>query len=220
MTDQASLDQSLPSLGNVPIVGILRRCPPDRSVAVAGSAARSGLTTIEITFDSDDPTSQIRAILEAFPELAVGAGTVLDARQAQAAIEAGASFMVSPVVSSEVLSACLEAGVPYLPGAATPTEIWNAHAAGATAVKVFPARQLGGSSYLSALRAPLGGIPLIATGGIGLDDIHDYLAAGAAAVGLGGTLFPPALIENGLFSEISDLVAKAVSILRGKTRHS
>jgi len=168
------------------------------------------LTTIEITFDSDDPTIQIRSILGAFPELTVGAGTILDTRQAEAAIGAGASFLVSPVVSAAVLSTCLEADLPYLPGAATPTEIWSAYEAGATAVKVFPARELGGPAYLAALRAPLEGIPLVATGGIGLDDIPRYLAAGAAAVGLGGTLFPRDLIENGLFSEISDLVSRAV----------
>ncbi|MGH8871631.1 MAG: bifunctional 4-hydroxy-2-oxoglutarate aldolase/2-dehydro-3-deoxy-phosphogluconate aldolase [Acidimicrobiia bacterium] len=194
----------------MPIIGILRRCLPDRILKVAESAARSGLTTIEITFDSEDPTNQIRWILEAFPELTVGAGTVLDRRQAEQAIDAGASFMVSPVVSPAVVSVCLDADVPYLPGAATPTEIWTAHGAGATAVKVFPARELGGPAYVSALRAPLQGIPLVPTGGIDLDDIPGYLAAGAAAIGLGGTLFPTALIEDGLFSEISDLVTKAV----------
>ncbi|MGH8958160.1 MAG: bifunctional 4-hydroxy-2-oxoglutarate aldolase/2-dehydro-3-deoxy-phosphogluconate aldolase [Acidimicrobiia bacterium] len=212
MAHPASLDERLPSLGNIPIIGILRRCPSDRIVKVAGCAARSGLTTIEITFDSDDPTIQIRSILGAFPELTVGAGTILDTRQAEAAIGAGASFLVSPVVSAAVLSTCLEVDLPYLPGAATPTEIWSAYEAGATAVKVFPARELGGPAYLAALRAPLEGIPLVATGGIGLDDIPRYLAAGAAAVGLGGTLFPRDFIENGLFSEISDLVSRAVEI--------
>lgn len=210
MTDAARLEDRLPSLGKVPIIGVIRRCPPERVVEVVASAARSGLTTIEVTFDSDEPTNQLRAILGAFPELTVGAGTVLDARQANAAIGAGASFLVSPVVSTTVLSACIEAGVPYLPGAATPTEIWTAHGAGAIGVKVFPARELGGPAYFSALRAPLEGIPLVATGGIGLEEIPTYLAAGTVAVGLGGTLFPRSLLENGLFSEISDLVSEAV----------
>ena len=207
----ASLGQRIPSLDNTPLIGILRQCPPDRLIEIAGCAARSGLTTVEVTFDSAFPTTQIHQILEAFPDLTVGAGTVLEARQVEAAIEAGASFIVSPVLTASVLSACREADIPYLPGAATPTEIWTAHDSGATAVKVFPARELGGPAYLSALSAPLEGIPLVATGGVGLDDIPDYLTAGATAVGLGGTLFPKTLIENGLYSEISDLISTAVN---------
>ncbi|MEX1133977.1 MAG: bifunctional 4-hydroxy-2-oxoglutarate aldolase/2-dehydro-3-deoxy-phosphogluconate aldolase [Acidimicrobiia bacterium] len=200
----------LPALGKTPIIGILRRCPPDRVVEVAGTANESGLPTIEITFDSEDPASQIRRTIKAFPEMTVGAGTVVEPQQAEVAIEAGASFVVSPVVSLDVLSVCLQADVPYLPGAATPTEIWNAYRSGATAVKVFPVRELGGPAYVAALRSPLEGIPLVVTGGVEIDDLAAYLAAGAAAVGLGGTLFPKALIADRQLSAISDLVSRAV----------
>ena len=206
------LSDRLPALGKTPIIGILRRCPPDRVVAVAGTANESGLPTIEITFDSDNPASQIRRTIRAFPEMTVGAGTVTEPQQAEQAIEAGASFVVSPVVSLDVLSVCLQADVPYLPGAATPTEIWNAHRSGATAVKVFPARELGGPAYVAALRSPLEGIPLLATGGVEIDDVAAYLAAGTAALGLGGTLFPKAVIASGDLSAISELVSRAVDI--------
>ncbi len=102
------------------------------------------MMTVEVTFDSVNPSVQIRSLVEAFPELTVGAGTILDPTQAKAAIQAGASFLVSPIMSVEVLEACLEANIPYVPGAATPTEIWSADRAGAAGVKVFPARDLGG----------------------------------------------------------------------------
>lgn len=211
MRESRSLTERLPSLGTVPIIGILRRCPLNRVEEIAQSAATSGLATIEVTLDSDQPLTQIRLIVEAFPGLTVGAGTVFDGLQVAQAIEAGASFIVSPVASPAVLAASLEADCPYLPGASTPTEIWNAYNSGATAVKVFPAHELGGPGYLSALRAPLEGVPLVATGGVGVDDIGTYLAAGASAVGLGGPLFPKNLIEGRRFSELSELIAKAVA---------
>ncbi len=173
-----SLKERLPSLVEVPIIGILRQCPPDRVCDLVAAATGSGLTTVEVTFDSVSPTAQIRSLVEAFPELTVGAGTIFDSTQARDAIWAGALFLVSPIMSVEVLETCLEASIPYVPGAATPTEIWSADSAGAAGVKVFPARDLGGPGYLSARRSPLGGISLVATGGVPNADIWRGLEGG------------------------------------------
>lgn len=206
-----SLKERLPSLVEVPIIGILRRCPPDRVCDLVAAATGSGLMTIEVTFDSVSPSAQIRSLVDAFPELTVGAGTILDATQARAAIQVGASFLVSPIMSVEVLKTCLEANIPYVPGAATPTEIWSANRAGAAGVKVFPARDLGGPGYLSALRSPLGGISLVATGGVTNAEIGAYLEAGASVVGLGESLFSADFVEKGDMKGIAASVAEAVS---------
>jgi 2-dehydro-3-deoxyphosphogluconate aldolase/(4S)-4-hydroxy-2-oxoglutarate aldolase len=169
------------------------------------------LTTIEVTFDSVNPSAQIRSLVEAFPEMTVGAGTILDSTQARAAIQVGASFLVSPIMSVEVLKTCVEADIPYVPGAATPTEIWSANQAGAAGVKVFPARDLGGPGYLSALRSPLAGISLVPTGRVTKAEVGSYLEAGASAVGLGGSLFSADFIEKGDMEGIAASVAQAVS---------
>lgn len=180
----------LPSLEQVPIIGILRRLDLKHVVDVADEAARAGLITLEVTLDSDEAFRQIRTLVEALPEANIGAGTVLSAEDAERAIRAGAGFLVSPVTDMAVLDVALVAKVPYIPGASTPTEIWAAHQAGATAVKVFPAKSLGGPLYLSAIASLLDGVPLIPTGGVGLNDLKAYLDVGAAAVGMGGSLFP------------------------------
>ena len=206
-----SLKESLPSLVEVPIIGILRQSPPDRVCDLVAAATDSGRTTVEVTFDSVTPGAQIRSLVDALPELTVGAGTILDSTQARAAIQAGALFLVSPVMSVEVLKICLEAKVPYLPGAATPTELWSADRAGAAGVKVFPARDLGGPGYLSAIGSPLGDISLVATGGVTNAEVGAYLEAGAAAVGLGGSLFSADRVESGDMEGVATSVEQAVS---------
>jgi len=211
---ELSLQERLPGLAEVPIIGILRRCPRDRVVDVARVAHDRGLTIVEVTLDTTDALDQIEMLLDSLPGLTIGAGTVLTASQAESSIRAGASFVVTPVVLPDIIEACLAATVPCLPGAATPTEIWTAHRLGAAAVKVFPIRELGGPAYISALREPLEGVPLVPTGGVGVSDIRAYLEAGAAAAGMGRSLFPAHLIERGDLHQIADLVTEAVKSTR------
>ncbi|WP_088344626.1 MULTISPECIES: bifunctional 4-hydroxy-2-oxoglutarate aldolase/2-dehydro-3-deoxy-phosphogluconate aldolase [Rhodomicrobium] len=167
-----------------------------------------GLTIFEITATVPNFTALI-AELAARPDLLIGAGTLLDAETAAAAIEAGAKFLVSPCFVAEVAEAGARAALPVFPGAATPTEVLNAHRAGAAAVKVFPAKQLGGPGYISALRSVFPHIPLMPTGGITLDDAGDYLRAGAVALGMGGQLVTVADIRAGRRDEV---VARAARL--------
>src|SRR6185437_15769940 len=125
-------------------------------------------------------------------DVALGMGSVIDSEQAAESLEAGADFLVSPGVCPEVAVYALERGVACYPGALTPTELIDAWGLGAPAVKLFPASS-GGVRYLKDVRAPLPQIPLVPTGGVALDQIADYIAAGAAAVGLGGPLVGDAL---------------------------
>jgi len=180
---------------------------------MAGAAIAGGITVIEVTLDSERPFEQIAAIRGAYPEADVGVGTVRAGEHVGPAVEAGASFVVSPIVDSSVITAAIEHGVVAIPGAATPTEIDHALHLGATAVKVFPIDQLGGPEYLRAIRSPLGNPPLIPTGGVNAASISDYLSAGAIAVGIGGTLFPRAALEGGDGEAVVRLAKEIVEML-------
>jgi 2-dehydro-3-deoxyphosphogluconate aldolase / (4S)-4-hydroxy-2-oxoglutarate aldolase len=208
------LGSRLPQLASLPVIGILRRCPPDRVEAIAGAAIDAGFLALEVTFDSEEPAGQIRSIRAAFPLVAVGAGTVLDRGSLDEAVDAGAAFVVTPVVDEELIAACAELGLPSLPGAATATEVWRAHRAGADAVKVFPAEQLGGPAYLRALRAPLGGVELVPTGGVDAANAKAYLDAGAVALGVGSSVFDPTAMRDGDAVAVGRAAATIVEALR------
>ncbi|HEY1478956.1 MAG TPA: bifunctional 4-hydroxy-2-oxoglutarate aldolase/2-dehydro-3-deoxy-phosphogluconate aldolase [Gaiellales bacterium] len=184
------MSQPRPSLPDavttVRIIAILRGLAPDDAVSVARALAEAGVRAIEVTVDSPSALEVIRE-LAGLDDVSAGAGTVLSVEQAERAVEAGASFLITPIVDIEVIGWAAARGVPIMPGAMTPSEIHTAWSAGAAGVKLFPAGPLG-HRYLSAIRAPLPQIPLIPTGGIGADDVAPFLAAGAVAVALGSEL--------------------------------
>jgi len=178
-----------PEFAAFPLIGILRGLPPDLTAAIGAAVAGTGLAAIEVTLNSPGALDQIRILRQQVgPGTAVGAGTVLDADDARRALDAGARFLVSPVLDAGVMAVGRDAGVALFPGALTPTEVLAAWRAGATMVKVFPAQPLG-PAYIKAMKAPLGGIPLLPTGGIGLETLPAFLAAGADGVGVGEPLF-------------------------------
>ena len=131
------------------------------------------------------------------PDLCIGVGTVLTADQGQAAIDAGASFVVSPAFIGGLTEIGAASGVPVALGAATPTEALRAHEAGAEFVKVFPAAQLGGPGFVKALRSVYPMIEIMPTGGIEADNLHSYFAAGAVCCGMGGKLVSDAALQSG-----------------------
>lgn len=183
-----------PGFAAFPLVAILRGFAPELTAGIGAAVAGTGLAAIEVTLNSPGALDQIRLLRrEVGPGTAVGAGTVLDADDARRALDAGAQFLVSPAVDPGVMAVGRAAGVALFPGALTPTEILTAWRAGATMVKVFPAQPLG-PAYIKAIKAPLGGIPLLPTGGIGLETLPAFLAAGAAGVGVGEPLFEKARI--------------------------
>jgi 2-dehydro-3-deoxyphosphogluconate aldolase/(4S)-4-hydroxy-2-oxoglutarate aldolase len=169
------------------LVGIVRGPDPDRLLDSLRALAAGGLRLVEVSLTSAEAIDVIeRAGAELGDRLVLGAGTVLDADQAVAAVEAGARYAVTPAYGPGVDS-CLERGVPVLVGALTPTEVYAAYERGATAVKVFPA-SLGGPAYVRALREPLPQVPLVPVGGIHEAAVPNYLKAGAVAVGVGSPL--------------------------------
>jgi 2-dehydro-3-deoxyphosphogluconate aldolase / (4S)-4-hydroxy-2-oxoglutarate aldolase len=195
------------------LVAVLRGDDPKRVVEAAAALYDAGVTCLEVTFTTPraaEAIAELRALLPAAG--ALGAGTVLDAAQAREAIAAGATFLVSPAPCPDVVAEGVGRGVPVLPGAFTPGEVLAAWRSGASAVKVFPAAS-GGPRHVRDLRAPFPDIALIPTGGIGLDDAVDYLAAGAVAVGLGSSL-TGRLDGTSSAEEVADRARTLVAALR------
>ena len=144
------------------------------------------------------------------PGFIVGAGTILSPQDARAAIEAGSQFLVTPCWVDGVIELARAANIAVLIGAANPSEIWRAHTAGATAVKVFPAATVGGPAFLSQVRAVFPTVKLMPTGGVTVETAADYLAAGAFCVGLGSELAPAKALASG---DRASVAAKARQLL-------
>jgi 2-dehydro-3-deoxyphosphogluconate aldolase / (4S)-4-hydroxy-2-oxoglutarate aldolase len=157
---------------------------------MAQAVAAGGIKLIEITANSDRPWELIESLRSELPDCSIGTGTVLSLADVRNAIACGAEYLFTPHVDLNLIQAAIAAEIPIVPGALTPTEIITAWQAGATAVKVFPIQAVGGVSYLQVLQGPISQIPLIPTGGVTVTNAPDFLAAGAIAVGLAGSLFP------------------------------
>ena len=180
---------------DVPVMGIVRGLSREQLEVILPAYIASGLNTIEITLNTPGATELIRMAKASGGEnLQVGAGTIRALKDLETALHAGASFIVTPISDEEVVTRCVQSGIPVFPGAFTPTEIHRAYVLGATMVKVFPASVLG-PDYIRNLKAPMPDVPLMPTGGIDLETLSRFKAAGADAYGIGSPLFPAKLIE-------------------------
>jgi 2-dehydro-3-deoxyphosphogluconate aldolase/(4S)-4-hydroxy-2-oxoglutarate aldolase len=189
-----SIDQVFPNR----ICGVLRTQDSDAGFQACLAAMEGGVRTIEITKTVPSCFDMIRGLIATtggrFP---VGVGTVWDPGAVREAKEAGASFVVTPVLLPEVADACRQEDILCVLGALTPTEIYQARVAGAALVKVFPIGPVGGPEYIRALNGPMGGVPFWVSGGVPIEDIGAYLRLGVRAVGLTASLFPPeALVQR------------------------
>lgn len=173
--------------------------------------AAGGVGAVEITMTVPGAIDSIRQMASALSQdMLIGAGTVLDGETARRAIDAGARFIVSPVFRPSMIQACHDCGVPTLPGCYTPTEILDAWDAGADIVKVFPAHGLG-PTFLRDVRAPLPQVKLMPTGGVSIENVGEWLAAGAVAVGVGSALVDARLVAAGDFAAITERAACMVA---------
>jgi len=206
-----SLLNQLEQLRIIPVV-VIR--DPGQATGLAKALVDGGLPCAEITFRTPDAPEALRRIADAFPEVLVGAGTVLSPAQAAAAKEAGAKFIVSPGFNPRVADYCLAHEIPFYPGVCTPTEIEAALVKGLDVLKFFPAEPMGGPRFLKAIAAPFPGLRFIPTGGIGLEQIADYLAL-AEVLACGGSWIAPAKwIDAGDFDRIREEAARAVAAVR------
>lgn len=187
-----------------PVIGILRKCPAIHATSIAAAAINAGLKVLEVTLDSPDALKVIESLCATHPEVLIGAGTVASAEEVRQVVDSGGRFVISPMLNDDVVTTALRLGVVPMPGVATPTEIHRAMQLGAPIVKIFPAEQLGGPAFLSAVRAPLREPRMVPTGGVDVSNAAAYLAAGAWAVGVGGSLFGPAALRDGDTQRISN----------------
>lgn len=181
----------------------------EQAEAVARALVAAGLPCVEIAFRSDAAVDAIRRACEV-EGLLVGAGTVLSAEQAAAARAAGATFAVAPGTNEDVVAACRELGLPFFPGVATPSEIERARQLGLRTLKVFPAAQLGGPAFLRAVTATYPDVRFVPTGGIGPDNLREYLAVPSVLAVGGSWLVKPELLRAGRFDEVERLAREAV----------
>ena len=205
----------LERLGAVPVVAILRASDAGRFLEVGRVLYEGGVRAVEVTLTSAgalEAFGRLRAELPA--DALLGVGTVRSAADAERAVDAGATYLVAPDFQPEMVAFAVGRGIPVVPGALTPTEVAAAWAAGATAVKVFPVSAVGGPGYLKAIRAPLPEVPLVPTGGVGIDDVGVYLAAGAVAVGIGSPLLGDAGGPDGDLAGLADRARRAVDATR------
>jgi len=187
-----------------PIVGIVRNISLDDLKQILPIYKEAGLTTIEITMNTPGADEMIRYAVEYESEnLNIGAGTVCTKEDLELALDAGAKFIVTPIISKKVIKSCVKKGIPIFPGAFTPTEIYNAWSLGATMVKIYPATSLG-PEYIKDLKAPMNQLKLLPTGGVGLENMSNFLKAGANGLGIGGQLFDKKLIHDKNWQGLSD----------------
>lgn len=178
------------------VVGVLRASSASIAAQAALAAVRGGLRAVELTFTTPNAAAALEQVCSEYPDLLLGAGSVMLAAQAQDAIRAGANFLVSPHLGEDILRVAQKFNVPYIPGVLTPNEVAWAKRLGLGVLKIFPIGSSGGVAYLKDLRGPFPDLQAMVTGGITPEQVPSYLAAGAVAVGLGSQVFPSASLET------------------------
>jgi 2-dehydro-3-deoxyphosphogluconate aldolase / (4S)-4-hydroxy-2-oxoglutarate aldolase len=208
MTPRQLVTQAIEDCG---VVAVIRLKEPDKLRAVVDALAEGGVRALEITMTVPRAIELIAEMAPTLPTgFLLGAGTVLDAQTARAAIEAGAQFIVSPVFRPAVIAEAHAHDIPAMPGCFTPTEILAAWDEGADVVKVFPATALG-PGFFKDVRAPLPQVKLMPTGGVTVDNAGDWIRAGAVAVGVGSALLDAKAISTGLMAPITDNARRIVA---------
>jgi 2-dehydro-3-deoxyphosphogluconate aldolase/(4S)-4-hydroxy-2-oxoglutarate aldolase len=202
-----NITEEIYKIGIVPVIKIN---DVEKAIPLAKALIDGGLPIAEITFRTEAAEEAIKRVSEAYPEMLVGAGTVLTIEQAQRAKNAGAKFIVSPGFNPKVVKWCLENDIVPTPGCTTPTEIEQALELGLNIVKFFPAEQSGGIDKIKALCAPYGQIKFIPTGGINLDNLNDYISFKKIVACGGSFMVKEDYINEGQWDKITDLTKKSV----------
>lgn len=205
------MTEILDRIGAARLVPVVVLDDASSAAPLAEALTAGGLPVAEVTFRTAAAVESIKA-MSANPDMLVGAGTVLTPEQVDAAVDAGASYIVSPGLSVPVVRRCAERGVLALPGAVTATEVQAALAEGLHAVKFFPAATSGGAAAIKALSAPFGGLRFVPTGGIGPANLNDYLSIDAVLAVGGSWMVPRADIAAGDFAKVTSLTADAVAL--------
>lgn len=203
--------EKIEELGVVPVV-VLEDAKDAKPLAKA--LCEGGLPCAEVTFRTAAAEESIKQMSEAYPEMLVGAGTVLTKEQVDRATAAGAKFIVSPGFDPEIVDYCLEKNIPVFPGCITPSEVAQAVKRGLKVVKFFPAEQFGGVATIKALSAPYVGLKFMPTGGVSAKNLKDYLSNKSIIACGGSWMVKGDMIKAGEFDKIKELTAEAVALAK------
>jgi len=210
--DKQKVRERILEIGIVPVV---RASSPKEARMAAEAVCEGGISIVEITMTVPGAVEVIRELAKsAGTEILVGAGTVLNAEMARRCVEAGAEFLVSPGFHRGMVEFAVREGKLVMAGALTPTEVITAWEAGADFVKVFPCGLVGGAKYIKALRGPLPHVPLVPTGGVNLETEGEFIAAGAAALGVGGELVSAEALKAGRTEIIVEGARRFLGVVR------
>lgn len=206
----STVEETIQKMGVVPVV-VLNDAKD--AAPLAKVLCEGGLPCAEVTFRTDAAEESIRIVTTEFPEMLVGAGTVLTTGQVDHAVAAGAKFIVSPGFDSEIVDYCLEKEIPVFPGCITPSEVAQAVKRGLKIVKFFPAEQFGGVAAIKALTAPYVGLKFMPTGGINAKNLENYLSCDKIVACGGSWMVKGDLIKAGKFDEIKAMTEEAVKLV-------
>lgn len=181
---------------------------------LADALVKGGLPCAEVTFRTEAAEESIRIMTQKYPEMLVGAGTVLTIEQVDRAVEAGAKFIVSPGFDSEVVDYCIEKEIPIFPGVVTPAEASQAVKRGLTVVKFFPAEQFGGVATIKALAAPFTTLKFMPTGGVSVKNLREYLSCDKIICCGGSWMVKSDLIKSGEYEKIAEMTKEAVELAK------
>ncbi len=190
-------------------IPVIREMDEEKLYSLGKTLAEGGLKVLEVTLMSDSALKVIKR-LSADKELIIGAGTILNQASAEKAMEAGAKFLVSPGLNEGAVVFARNNNIPFIPGVMTPTEIMQANSLGCEVIKIFPVSIVGGVSYLKNLKGPFPKLKVMASGGIGLDDVRDYMKEGTFCVGAGSQLTPKDAVKNEDWKKIRELAKEYV----------
>lgn len=205
------MEKMLEKFGVMPVV-VLEDA--EDALPLAEALMKGGLSCAEVTFRTDAAEESIRRMAEHFPEMLVGAGTVLTTEQADRAVRAGAKFIVSPGFDPEIVDYCIERKIPVFPGCITPSEAAQAVKRGLKVVKFFPAEQFGGVSTIKALAAPYTMLKFMPTGGVNAKNLKEYLSCGKILCCGGSWMVKGDLIKAGEFDKICEMTKEAVALVK------
>ena len=208
------------TLQAAPVVPLVQADDPAVAVQISRALAAGGLTVAEVVLRTDRALECLQAVADEVPEMIAGAGTVLTADQANAAVDAGAKFIVSPGLDDGVVATAKERGVPVYPGIVTPGELQHAHNLGLDVVKFFPASLAGGVPMLKALSSVFRHMRFMPTGGVSPGNLAEYLAVPAVLACGGSWLTPAAAIAAGDYEQITKLAREALAIATGGSEAS
>jgi 2-dehydro-3-deoxyphosphogluconate aldolase/(4S)-4-hydroxy-2-oxoglutarate aldolase len=202
------------TINDVGILPAIRAASAENARFAAETIAQAGIPIVEITTTIPGAVEVIADLVRNLPQVIVGAGTILDAETARACLNAGAHFLTSPGLDTDIVQFARKENILMMAGALTPTEVVGAYKAGSDFVKVFPCAQVGGDSYIKALKGPFPQIPLIAAGGVNQQTAGAFILAGASAIGIGGDLIPRSAIELRQPERIRELARRFLALVR------